>query len=417
MKLINRYNRIYLPVLLLIFLISGTVSYFLIRQAIQNELDSSIIRVKRKVKNFVAEQHQLPVANSLNNEIIEFQKINDPIADTGFHTIQLTNSKFNKHHLFRQLIFLQSVNKEIYKVTITSALEGTSQVIRVILIISISTMFLIIIISAFFNRYLLSKLWLPFYESLQLLSKFKIDRPVPFSFPKTHTTEFNFMIQHLKALTTSGVETYQILKEFSENASHEIQTPLAIIRSKLDILIQNEQLSGKESETAKTVYGAIDKLSRLSQSLLLITKIGNSQFENKIIVPVTFRIQEKLTQFAELWETNNIQVTSNLAEAEIIANEELIDILLNNLLSNATKHNIINGKIFVALKQGYLLIRNTGRINPLDPNKLFKRFYKDAQHSENNGLGLSIIKQICDESGIKLSYEFKEVQHEFLLLW
>jgi signal transduction histidine kinase len=185
----------------------------------------------------------------------------------------------------------------------------------------------------------------------------------------------------------------------------------------LDILIQNEHLSDKESETAKTVYGAIDKLSRLSQSLLLITKIGNSQFENKIPVPLTFRIQEKLSQFSELWETNNIQVTSQLAEADIIANEELIDILLNNLLSNATKHNIINGKIFVALKQGSLLIVNTGRINPLDPNKLFKRFYKDAQYSANNGLGLSIIKQICDESGIDPSYEFKDDQHGFLLLW
>ncbi len=417
MKLIARYNRFNLPVMFFVFLISGAAAYFLIIQVLQNELDNGISRVRVRIQNYVNKQHALPVINAFYNETVEFKRINAPLSDTGFQTSHFFIPRLNKNHVSRKLIFQLAVNDDLYKATITSPLEGPSHVIVILPVITISTIFIIILISVLINRLMLSRLWIPFYESLQLLRKFKIDRPEPFSFPKTRTDEFNFMIDNLKTATSSGSETYQLLKEFTENASHEIQTPLAIIRSKLDVLIQHDGLSEQQSETARTVYSAIDKLSRLSQSLLLITKIGNRQFEDKTTIDLRQKIREKLAQFRELWQSNNIEVASELKDAEIRANEELMDILLNNLLSNATKHNLQAGEINIELRPRELFVCNTGRLTALDQRQVFKRFYKEAQHSDSNGLGLSIIKQICDVSEIVPVYRFSENRHAFILSW
>lgn len=417
MKIIDRYHRFNLPVMILTFLISGLGSYFLIMRALQNELDLSLIRVEKRIEDYVHIHKTLPAINSFDDQSIKFEKINHPIPVALFETTKKLIPEQKEKHLSRKLVSQLIVNGEIYKITITSPLEGTKHMTRVILVITITTIFLIILLSVLFNRYVLSKLWKPFYESLRLLRQFKIDRPEPISFPKTQIDEFNFMIDNLKIATLNGVEDYQLLKEFTENASHEIQTPLAIIRSKLDLLIQDPWLTEKHGETVKTAYKAIKKLSKLNQSLLLITKIDHGQFENKTDINLHDKIEEKLFEFQELWQTNNIEVASKLEDAEILANQELIDILLNNLLSNATRHNALNGKINIELQPHRLVLRNTGDMSSLNPTRIFKRFYKKAQHSEHNGLGLSIIKQICDVSAITPSYQFTGDMHTFILYW
>jgi signal transduction histidine kinase len=399
------------------FLLSSVVSYLLVRQVLLKELDESIIHTMKGIRNYVQVQNKLPEIIPLTNQVVEFKKITTSITDSGFQTINPGTTYPVKHHLFRKLVFPLFVNQSIYRVSISSPLEGTSHLTSALLKITISSIFLIILVSVFISRYILSKLWLPFYESLNVLRSFSIDNPAPLSFPKTTTDEFKFMIESLKAATEKEMETYQSLKEFTENASHEIQTPLAIIRSKLDIIIQNEDLSEQDSEISKSVYCAIDKLSRLNQSLLLISKIGNSQFGNKGNIKLAEKVREKLYQFEELWLSSNVEVLSMIADADINANEELIDILLNNLLSNATRHNINNGKIHVELKPGCFIITNTGAPIALDPKRLFKRFYKAEQHSQNNGLGLSIISQICEVSDIHIEYIFLENEHAFKLTW
>jgi signal transduction histidine kinase len=417
MKLISRYNRIYLPIIIIVFFISIIVGYFFIKKILLDELDESIDTIRNKIEWYVKANNKLPEIQLFPKEVVVFEKINNSIADTGFSTITVQAHEPVKQRSFRKLIFLLSLQKEIYKTTITSQVEGTKHLTKLMFYITMITIFVIILISFLLNRLILSKLWLPFYESLQILKDFKIDNPKPLLFPKTSTDEFNFMIKSLQSATKKETETYQSLKEFTENASHEIQTPLAIIRTKLDVLIQNDNFSERESETGKTLYSAIDKLSKLSQSLLLITKIDNHNFESKTKIDLKNKVEDKIMQFQELWQMNNIEVTANTQTAQIDINENLVDILLNNLLSNATKHNIENGKIHIETRANYLCVSNTGLSNSLDNEKIFKRFYKYTQHSESNGLGLSIIKQICDVSGINISYTFTENTHSFILSW
>lgn len=98
-------------------------------------------------------------------------------------------------------------------------------------------------------------------------------------------------------------------------------------------------------------------------------------------------------------------------------NSELLEILLNNLFSNATRHNHAGGRIIIASKQDYLMIANTGEKIPLDSERIFRRFYKGTLKSENNGLGLSIIREICNASGIDVTYNYDKNLHCFTLTW
>lgn len=233
-------------------------------------------------------------------------------------------------------------------------------------------------------------------------------------FPKTSTNEFSFMNKSLLFVADKAKQDYLLLKEFTENVSHEIQTPLSIVRSKLDLMIQEESLSQKQSELAKEAYASIKKLSRLNQSLLILAKIENQQFTNKEKMNLKEKAEEKIEQFRELWQSNQITIASELNESFCFINPELLDILLNNLFSNASNHNIPNGFIKINLAKNKLTVSNSGSPIPLDKNKLFTRFYKPSINSNNNGLGLSIIKQIAMASGINISYDCDGNTHSFI---
>ncbi|MCW3118942.1 MAG: integral rane sensor signal transduction histidine kinase, partial [Chitinophagaceae bacterium] len=249
------------------------------------------------------------------------------------------------------------------------------------------------------------------------MRSFKLGKVKEVRLPQTTIDEFIFLNDTLKDTIQKAEQDYLVLKEFTENASHELQTPLAIIRSKLDLLIQREELSEAQSEELKEIYMAVKRLSRLSVSLLLLTKIENQQFDEVNSIDLKQKIEEKVHQFLELWKNNELNLHCQLGEATIQANRDLVEILLNNLLSNASRHNILGGTIDIHLQARQLTVSNSGTARALDTKRIFKRFYKEEAHSHHNGLGLSIIKQICGQSHIKIAYFYKNDKHIFQLNW
>ena len=318
---------------------------------------------------------------------------------------------------FRILQFGITVNEKNYMATVAKSLEGTDDLANSILFISLATILLILGASLIINRVLLKRLWKPFYSSLDVLKNFRVDKKQSLNFPSTQIDEFTFMNQTIQKTTNQAQQEYSLLKEFTENASHEMQTPLAIIRSKLDLLIQDENLSEGQSKTMQSAYSAIEKLSRLNQSLLLLAKIENNQFAETTTINLKQKLEEKLDAFHELWQNQGISVSSSLADATVSLNNELTDILLNNLLSNATRHNFSNGCIKIILKVKTLEISNSSKEKELNSQQMFLRFFSQDKKSRYNGLGLSIIKQICDVSGFSIRYLFTGNEHRFILSW
>jgi signal transduction histidine kinase len=441
MKLFTQYNRITLWVLVGFFLLSSLVYYFLMRGLLFRELDQSLTKIEKRIEDYVRLHHAFPVADSLDDLHISYAEAGGASGEASggasgeaggagqasaaegsggadrarsFRLISPTEGKNSDN--IRELTFFLQMDHRWYKVTVSRNLEGINGNARMVTRTAAITLLVIIIASLFVNRLVFRRLWQPFYASIAAIGQFQLGGRDRLDFPDTRFEEFNFMNDQFSQMAARVNKEYLVLKEFTENASHEMQTPLAVIRSKLDLAIQDSNLSQVQSATLKSAYASVKKLTSLNRSLLLIAKISNNQYSDNTVINIKDKLHDKIGQFQELWK-DKLNVTSDLSDAGITANPDLIDILLNNLFSNASKHNIQNGKVMIHLTGTMLEIKNTGRPDPLDETRMFQRFYKVSLEDENNGLGLSIVKQICDLSGISSSYLFSGNIHAFIFKW
>ncbi len=415
MKLFTKYSRASLTANILIFLVASLAFYFALRFILIKQIDEDLEIEHDEIVDYVQKHDHLPESFSVSDQLISFTPINQEIQP-GFSWIDLEQENEVPEE-FRRLLFEVKAGGIRYKAEVSKSFEGSNSLMRSILFITVSAILVILIVSLILNRYLLKNLWKPFYFTLDALRHFHIGKEDPIELPSSDIEEFQLMNEVLIETTQSSRFEYLSLKTFSENASHEIQTPIAVIRSKLDLLIQDEQLTESQGGLVQSAYNAIDKLSRLNKSLLLLAKIENNQFDNREKVSLYDKVKEKILDFQDLWQSRCISVDISLNDCIVQMNPELADILLNNLFSNATGHNYTGGNISVNLAPGSLTISNTSKEQILDHKKLFQRFYKSSFDNQHNGLGLSIIKQIADASGIRTDYKYLNQLHHFTLKW
>jgi signal transduction histidine kinase len=209
---------------------------------------------------------------------------------------------------------------------------------------------------------------------------------------------------------------YLNLKEFSENASHEIQTPLAVIRSKTDLLMQQKNLNKESLSLIKSINEATTKLFKLNQGLLLISKIENQAFHEKRIVSLKNILESGLENYTEILQLKKIKVELDLTDGALFEmNDVLAEVLISNLLSNAVRFNIDNGFIKCHIDRNSLTITNTGSSMTVDPEFLFRRFHKGSDNPHSVGLGLSIVKKITETYGMNITYTCHDSVHEIRL--
>lgn len=415
MKLFTRYNRINLLATIAVFLLASITFYIALRYILIDQVDRELKIEEDEIETYVKEHNVLPEPVPVKDQKITYARATEVLKKRKINTVaELPDEK--EKNSYRALQFGLVSDGKIYIVTVAKSLKGTDSLLASILLISSITILIMLIVSTVINRVLLKHLWKPFYETLNTIKKFKLDAKQPLNFSSNAIEEFAFMNETLQNAIRQAQQDYQSLKEFTENASHEMQTPLAIIRSKLDLLIQ-ENLSEKQSKNVQPAYEAIEKLSRLTRSLLLLAKIENNQFSEISSIDLKEKIEQKIDAFNELWQNQKIAVSASLERVHINMNNELADTLLNNLFSNATRHNFANGVIHVNLTRKELTVTNSSLHNRLDEARIFSRFYKQSKEKENNGLGLSIIKHICEASGFAIQYSFTRQQHSFTIGW
>jgi two-component system, OmpR family, sensor histidine kinase QseC len=411
MKLFTRYFRINLLATLVIFLLASVAFYFLLWWVMINQVDEDLKIEQREIQTYVAKYNRAPEPITVKDQRISYEPAGITERTRNFSTIK--SSDANEREDFRQISFTIPVGDKWLLFKVSKSLEGTRDMNRSIIMISLLTVVLILLVSIFINRWLLRRLWKPFYATLTSMNKFRLGEKNTPSFDPTDIDEFSLLNKTLDQFIKNADKEYTLLKEFTENASHELQTPLAIVRSKLDTLIQDEHLTEPQSNAAQTAYEAIRKMAKLNQSLLLLSKIENKQFSEISSFDFKKPVEEKLTDWQELWQGKNIKISSQLESVAVKMNTQLADILLNNLFSNATQHVAQNGAIQVSLQNNEFSISNTAQNGALDQNKLFKRFSKAGQATDQHGLGLSILQQIAEVSGMSIAYEFGNGIHIF----
>jgi signal transduction histidine kinase len=207
-------------------------------------------------------------------------------------------------------------------------------------------------------------------------------------------------------------QDYFALREYTENTTHEIQTPLAIIRSKLELL-QDHPLTVEQLQLVNAANQAVTRLSRLKEALVLLVRIKNRQFVNPEPIRLDALLRERLTHFAELMDLKALRVSTQIDEpVTLLLNPLLAEILLDNLLGNAIKHNLTGGTLTVRLTDGLLTIRNAGEAPRGPTAAFFDRFVKADPRSRSLGLGLAIVKAICETNGLGIAYGFSEGFHQ-----
>lgn len=292
--------------------------------------------------------------------------------------------------------------------------------------------FCVITIAMFITmRFFTKKLLVPFDDTLRKTEDFNLAQSNVPLFVDTDIEEFNRLNQSLERLMSKDKETYRIQKEFTENASHELQTPLAIIRSKLDLLMQ-EELGEKEMKLVSDLYQLTMRLGHLNRNLLLLAKIENAQYTTLQEVDVKEMLSESLPLYEALQNGTTLKLIDSNQHLKVQANPVLLECLLKNLIVNAIRHSPSKGEIQLIMGGHQLMVSNDSidgkEGKPLDSKTLFQRFRSgenlqsgsnatspETPRQKGNGLGLAIVKAICDFHHWSIDYHFKDGKHQFIV--
>lgn len=414
MKLLTKTTVYYIAFSFLAFIIGGAILYPVLKGILYREIDENLVTEQLLVEETLRYSDTIPDYHSFFGHMIEVQRGVKPskyvmnIHDTAVYDPE-TRDLVACRHL--QYIMISSAGHG-YTIHIYKPLQRTQSTIIEIFITVIFLFSLLIILLVAVNYFISRRVWIPFYRTLGHLAEYKIAQNEALALPDSTVYEFRMLNRTLDAMSRKIRADYQSLKEFNENAAHELQTPLAIITSKLDLLIQDENLTQDQLEKLGSVYEAIRRMSRLNQGLLLISKIENNQFQASEKVDLSEVINKILNNFREICEEKKIRVVPSMQPGiTICMNRILAEVLVSNLITNAVVHNIPEGWIHIDLDNAALTISNTGLPLNVKPETLFERFRKSERSRDSVGLGLAIVKKIVLFSGMNICYTTDESIH------
>lgn len=260
------------------------------------------------------------------------------------------------------------------------------------------------------------RLWMPFDDTLRKTERFNLTQGDIPRFMETDVYEFDRLNRSLTRLMEKDSETFRIQKEFSENASHELQTPLAVMRGKLDLLMQ-EDMNERQAQLVADLYGLTIRMSHLNRNLLLLAKIDNAQYADQEEVDIVAMATASLPMYDILRQDRPIHIDDHHTASphkRILANGILLECLLKNLVVNAIRNTPPGGEVRIVVEDGRLTVCNPSANGiALEVSTLFRRFGSGGMQKSGNGLGLSIVKAICDFHGWGISYNFSEGEHRF----
>lgn len=271
----------------------------------------------------------------------------------------------------------------------------------------------IILILLLLNMWIFRRNMKPLYALLSWFNNYKIGSGnTPLS-TKQNITEFKNLYQAVTMSVDRNEKLYEQQKLFIGNASHEMQTPLAICLNRLEMLMEDENLTEKQMEEIAKTHQTLENITRMNKSLLLLCKIENGQYADMKDVSVNSMIHQYTDVFSEVYAYKNITISlSETSSLQMRINESLAVMLVSNLLKNAYLHNSDNGKIEVVVKDKGFIVANTGE-DALDSSKIFTRFYQGSKKEGSTGLGLALVYTICKANNINIVYEFKDGMHVF----
>jgi len=418
LKLIAKATSYFFVIYVVVMIAGAVILFFTIRSLLNKQIDSSLLTEKNIIQKQIEVTDTIPDFAASSRHQIEV-KLLDATAryKETFKDTSIYDSNSESFGSFRALTCTGTTNAGIgYSIRVIQPLDENEELLKDIGLF-LFFIFLVILISSIIINYLISRrVWKPFIVALGKASSFNVQTDMPLDLPESDTDEFSQLNNVISQMTERMKRDYLNLKEFNEDASHEIQTPLAIIRSKMEILMQNRNLRKEDLENIKSINEATDRLLKLNQGLLMISKIENNYFQNMKKVSLRQIILKYLSNYSEIINIKGISTEVTGSDDVFVEMDEILsDTLISNLISNAVRYNIDDGYIRCHTEKGSVLISNTGIPLVVEPELLFKRFRKGGKSLQSVGLGLSIVKRIADNYGIAIKYTCSGNVHEVRL--
>jgi signal transduction histidine kinase len=426
-KLLNKTLLSFAIYSLIVLLASVPTYFYFIDKIWIDEIDENNELIAEKIEN---ELQRLQLNETeLNQSIILWNKIQPHTNLEKISSIKANSTTDSTYTIFRKNPYLEYedinrfrglnkiiiLNRNKYILTVESNLEESEE--TVFAISQITFVFFLILIIGFLvlNRYLSAQLWKPFRATLAKVKTFNLNNQTKIEFENSNTAEFEELNNALTKLIDQNIKVYQSQKEFTENASHELQTPLAILKGKLDLLLQEKELTKNQYQIIEEMNTTLTRISRINKNLLLLAKIENNQFQETTKIEISNLIIHSLEILEEHFEHKSLTIQTEIEpNLTVIGNATLIELLINNLLLNTIRHSNKDEKVQLILTKNELKVCNSGN-TALTEKDLFNRFVKVSNSSLGSGLGLSIIKQICNSHNWKTSYQFEDNFHVFLV--
>ena len=419
MKLFNRV-LIHLLSGIFIILLGWAVFFYLgIMSEVNDEVDDSLEDYSELIITRSLAGKELPAHDSGSNNQYFLREVDESYVRShqaiSYRDSMIYIKEKNETEPARILttLFKDKENRHYELSVFTPTIEkrDLQEAIFHLLIALFATLLIAILV---INIWVFRRSMKPFYQLLNWLDKYRLgqeNEPLDIS---TYTTEFRKLNEAVNRYASHSEEIYRQQKLFIGNASHEIQTPLAVCQNRIEMLMEDESLSEEQlSELAKT-YQTLEYVSKLNKSLLLLSKIDNSQFVDSANVCINELVHRYMDDYQEVYDYKEIQITLNEKENfHLLINETLATMLITNLLKNAYVHNNEHGTIQIEIGKDYITFSNSGDLQPLDEKRIFERFYQGKKKEGTTGLGLAIVAAICRQCSLAVSYRFVNNKHEF----
>ena len=407
MKLTTKTSLSFISLSTIFFLIGSVFMYFAVRSILAEDLSSRLYQMQG---NFIDNINSKNDINSASNQHV-FINESFVINTTQFSdTVLIENDKYV---LYRKICFYHNFQNKIYKVEILQSQAQTDLLIWRIVILNVALAMVFFLIIFFLNQISVRRGLKVFYSTVRKLENFNISKPELMYFENAEIDELKKLTEVLKTMSIKISGDFNDQKEYTENVSHEIQTPVAIISSKAYELLQSENLKKEEMEQLEIIMNTTSRLAKINQALILLTKIDNSFYTDQSVISIDKIIHEKLDFFSDLILERKISLKINIYNGlDYKMNRYLADTLFLNIIKNAIMHNNQNGSIDIVLEGNLLQIINTGQ-KLLNKENIFKRFVR-SNNKDSLGIGLSIVKKICNFYYIDIDYSFDE-KHRFNL--
>lgn len=411
MKLLNHSTKFFAGILLLVLALWAIIFYYQMLDEIYDSMDDGLENQKMLVVRNAKLQSEVNLKADFGDGYYTIHPISRQSALKFQDQYRDTLMYMHNENDFEPVRLLESVfrkDQKYYKVKVITSMVEEDDLVEDLFFSLVWLYIGLIVTILLLNNFLLRKIWDPFYKLLNRLRNFKIEKDHFIRLEKTNIEEFQYLNQHISDLIDKSVKTYQSQKQFIENASHELQTPLAISLNKLELLLEKSSLQQKDAAQLISVIENLERLSRLNNSLLLLSKIENNQFTEMKKISLDELTRSIVENFEDLAAHKNVEISIETEDDLIIEmNQDLLRILLTNLIKNAIIHDNLDKKIKIKINSEEWTIFNSGD-KPLNPEIIFTRFRKSNSVANSTGLGLAISKAIAHSYNLQLEYKFQE---------